>query len=241
MLRSIWYKITTSYSTVTGTGAIFVLFVVALVFCMLVSNEEDRKTSWLSILAMLGTIGCAVAIIMQKIFGKAFEKKLYTYLYRIFVIALIIFAITVSGKRLFAPEYMSISENAMHIPQDLMQAMDTILTDSDDNTVGVVTAAGYGEYFECYSSRFAMLYRDNVNSDVSEFDTDVREAYIELSEKYPDMRVVAKAAKRNGCSYIVINSQECWPKVPLDSAGYVLISSCGSFDVYKATKEVGAN
>lgn len=241
MLHSIWFKITTLYSTVTGTGAIFVLFVVALLFCLFAVGKEDRKSSWCGLLSIMGTIGCAVANVMKSVCDKSFDKKSYTYLYRIFAVILIVFAITVSGKRLFAPDFLSAAENSMHIPQDLVGAMDVILSDSDENAIGVVTAAGYGEYFECYSSRFAMLYRDNVFSDVSEFDTDVREAYIELLEKYPDMRVVAKAAKRNNCSYIVINSKECWPKVSLDSAGYELISSCGSFDVYKASGEVSIN
>ena len=161
---------------------------------------------------------------------------------RIVIAVLLVFVLIISGKRIASGDYYTKADNSMHISDDMLEVMDTILAGDDSELIGIVTMPGYGGWFESYSSRFTTLYKDPVSGSLDDkvYDKKIRAAYGELCDIYPDMRTISDAARANGCKYIILRSEAYWPKQPLTDFEYDIIATCGEWNVYKSTREVAA-
>lgn len=255
MLSKVVGNLLSSYKTVIGTGCVLVLFVVALFLLVALKGNNSENESKkdrndgeegdlkcrsnikagpglvLLILSVYGTIAAGIARLCN------IQDSKITWTKRLLICVLCVFALVISGKRIIAPDFLSKSENLMHMPSDLKECMDIMLSDANGNRAGVVTMPSYGNYFEAYSSVFDTLYEDPANKDIERLPDELKATYVELSEIYPDMRTVARTAHKYDCEYIVIMRESYWPEVPLTDLGYEIIAGSGRWDVYKEVKE----
>lgn len=216
-----------------GTGAFLVLFVVMLFVVVSKKNHDGKQLEIIPmLLVMPGVVAAGILSLLKSVFELKNDNKAVRYLVRLFGIILCAFVIMISGDRILSPSYCIYADNSMHIPQGLLGAMDTILSDSTGEAY-VMVAPGYSEYFDAYSSRFVLAYNEPTLQDVSDFDKEDREGYLELSNKHPDMKKVSDAAKANKSSYIVLVTDGYWPDVPLTEFDYDLFAQVGGFDIYK--------
>jgi len=261
MLSRIWNVIITEYKAFFGNGALFTLFALCLgILCL--SELRKKKSAGGILIPYIITIWGTIGILFAKVFlgkitdsdsnednsGIAEEReetkgtidKPARILMGTVIAVFMVFILTISGKRITSADYYYKADNSMHIPADLLEVMDTILSGDDKADIGIVTMPGYGGLFESYSSRFATLYKDPVSGTLDDkiYDKKIRAAYDELRDIYPDMRAISDAARANGCDYIVLKSEAYWPKKPLTDFDYDIIATCGEWNVYKSTKEV---
>lgn len=238
MIYSIWHGFITAYEEYTGTGVILVLFVLAMGYLIIfTSDKKKRDKNAMLILSPLGSISCALSDVIEKAGELHANNKYIAYAQRILVLLLCAFVILISGKRIISPDVYVKADNTMHMPNELIETMNTILEDTDDEQIGIATMPGYGEYYTAYSSRFFLMYEDPSYGELTGYDAKVSDAYRELGKKNPDMRKLALAAKDSGCNYIVIDNDACWPEEPLTNFGYELIANCGNKDIYKIVGE----
>ncbi|MBR6159597.1 MAG: hypothetical protein IKQ40_04780 [Lachnospiraceae bacterium] len=236
MLKELFGELYTYHRQLAGSGAILVLFPAAL----LLLAASRRK--WIPlILSPLTAIAAAVTQIIETVFAKkerkalewarAEEEKTSVRMFTgIFTVCLLAFAIILSGEGLIFGDMVTHKYNDMHIPGDLDAAMSGILDDSDSPRV--LTMPGWGVYFKSYSSAFDMMYDDPYGDDLSFDDEDKWTAYTQLSVLHPDMKKVASAAKRSGCTYVVL-SNDIWPEVPVTDFGYETFIKGDMFTVYR--------
>ena len=111
------------------------------------------------------------------------------------------------------------AENVMHIPQDLVESMDSILAESESPSV--LTMPGWDMYFESYSSKFTIAYESDADN--------------ELEKIHPDMKKVAEAAQECNCDFVVL-SRDLWPQVPISRYGYEPVYETDGCIVYKEVK-----
>lgn len=228
MLSELFGNVLSSYKSLFGTGSILVLFVVGVFALLLLSQGDEKKIAPLTlVLSSFGAIGAFVA----KIITVKDEKV--TRLIRALILVACVFVIVVSGKRILSPVFLEKSENSMHIPSGLKETMDIMLEGSGDDTIGVVSMPGYGNYFEGYSTRFKLIYEEPYDGDVVRVPDEYKEAYLELCKTYPDMRIVARAARNANCKYIVVLEDAYWPQIPLTELSYEVVGGSGGFVIYE--------
>lgn len=235
MLYKLWYDFISVYKAYIGTGTILVLFVVALGYILFTGDKSEKNRLCMLILSAHGAIGCA----MSKVIAKASEENeevsggKWGKIFKIIVLCVIfVFVISISGRRM---ETSTVTNN-MHVSEGLVGAIDAVVSDADacdEPVAGVATAPGYGYYFTSYSSGIRLMYEEPKYDDPAKLSDKVRDAYNELGEKYPDMRVVASAAKEADCNYIVLPKNTYWPSVTLTEIGYDIIYSNDEWEIYK--------
>ena len=239
MIRQIWYDFVTAYKDYSGTGPILVLFVVALMLIAVLNIRNGREEKTLSaIFAGIGTIALAMSKFVLAVFDKKNLKKSYRVITCLFALALCVFAVSMSGRRIFSRIFMQKAENDMHIPQNLVGVMDELLKNVPEGEIAVFPAPELEAYFSAYSSRFSFGYEERYG-DVSGFDEITQKAYTELTKAHPDMSAVADAAIEAGSRYVILKTG-IWPRVPLSEFGFNLIYENEGFTVYEYLKEVDA-
>lgn len=213
----------------TGDGAIFVLFVAAIIVMLFLAPHPDRRTAPL-FLGVHAAIGCALAAFIGAVRERSYPRKASKAAAILFAVCLSFLACAVSGRMVFSRDLSTAASNDLHIPDELVRSMDAMLSDTD--APKVMTMPGWGLYFTAYSSAFSLMYEEGANGDVSSFDEDQMIAYTELTRRSPDMKRIAFAAKRSGCSYVVL-SKDMWPERPITKYGYELFFEDGNVCVYR--------
>jgi len=237
MVVSLIDEFATSLKSILGTGAILVLFVLALFYIFSYVKKTDEGDSKLPfLLSAWGTVSFAIAWVVRKLCRREEETKTEWVIKKITVILLAMFVITISGKRILSPDLLKESSNMMHMPDGLDQAFDVILSESEGSE-GILVSPGYGNYASAYSSRLYTAYNEPKLGNVEDYQEEDRLAYTELTKSYPDMSKVVKSAQKNNCDYIILKSNIYWPQVPLTELGYDFVGEYGEFSLYKKTEE----
>lgn len=235
MITTLWNDFITTYKSILGTGAILVLFVVALIILHFDKNDEENSKCFF--LSIWGTIGLAFVKTLKKAYEIEDENKYKNWLGRLFVIVLMIFVVSISGKRIFSTQFLSVSENNLHMEQNLVDAFDSVLSENETETK-ILMMPGYGTYVSAYSSMLKPAYEEPRNGDVSKYPAADMEAYLELNKKSPNMYKVSKAAEEDDCQYILLKDEVYWPKVPLTQLGFEEYGRFGEWILYKSQREV---
>ena len=210
-----------TYESCRGTGKILVLLILSLLFMYSIRNELSFNPFAL-ILSPLTAISSSASLAAAK------ARNLKG---RILALFLCGFIIVLSGERLYSADKMRISDNSMHIPDDYVAVMDCLLSESD--APSVLAMPEYSLYHTMYSSRFDMLYEEHENADVRYLSEAARYAYAQLSDRNPDMKIVADAAADSGIEYIVIKADHYWAEFPLERFGYPLYKALDGWEIYK--------
>lgn len=221
MLAQIIRDFVDTYDAYRGTGKILVLFVLSLLF-LYMNRDAISFNPFALVLSPLTAVSSSASLALSKVKG-AWS--------RILAIFLCGFIILLSGERLYSSEMMRPAQNSMHLPADYVAVMDYLLTESDNPSV--LAMPEYSLYHSMYSSKFNMLYEQHENADIRYLSEDARDAYTQLSDRNPDMMVVAEAASASGIEYIVLKSEHYWSEFPLDRFGYPLYATLDGWDIYK--------
>ena len=229
MIRELFYELYMFFRRFAGTGAVAVLFIVALIMYA-ACRKCGEKSGWWRFLSVISAIGCAFSETFYAIVDRYRNKPLYRYLAGFFGVCLMVLAIAASGKSVFSAEFTSRAENDMHIPPGILEAAQYIAEDAENPVVLVMP--GWGAYFESFSSGLKMAYHDPENEDASELGEDERTLYLQLQMDNPDMKKIAGTAHRIGCGYVVL-SEDLWSEFPITRFGYELMRECDGCLVYR--------
>ena len=246
MIQQLISDFTTKYDLIRGSSRILAVFLVALLFLYLFRRKLGYNPIVL-ILTPLAAVSAALTYVLSEVRGmdhednegteESPEKKknkagssIIKKLPLIFAAFLCVFAVMLTGERLYSGEHLQSCENLMHIPEDYRQAMDYVLSQNSDPKV--LAMPDYSMYNTMYSSHFDMLYEQRSGDDVRYLSEDARNAFNELSDRSPDMLTVSNAASDAGCDYIILLDGHYWPMFPLDEYDYRLEANVAGWDIY---------
>lgn len=236
MIRELMYELYSNIRLLIGSGAVVVLFIASLIFVFRDRTDNDGDADHDPCPALffspLVLIGCAVSLMFSKV-TDTFKNPLAKRAALVFAACLAALIIASSGTFVFSNDLSGRAENDMHIPSDLIGAMDAVL--ADDGAAKVLTMPGWGAYLSAYSSSFTLMYEDPEGEDLSGLDEDSRIVYRQLLTTHPDMKAVASAAKRAKVSHIIL-SDSLWPEVPITKFGYEPALEEGGCIVYREVK-----
>jgi len=220
MLSEILKNINSAYRNFEGDGKMVVLFLVALLFLFLCRKLFDFNPFAL-IASPMAAIGAAFATMFDFIKGKWMAAA---------ALILTVFAITMTGSYTFADDNALMADNAYHIPDGYVEVMDYVLSQDADPVV--LAMPDYCIYHSIYSSKFTMMFEKRTVDDVRYLPENVRDAYIELSGRNPDMWKLSKDAMESGCEFIILKKQYYWSEVALWNFDYELIKEFDGWEVY---------
>ena len=229
MIKEFVHEFYIGHRLLVGDGAIFVAFIASIIAMLFLLSEKGRKIVPL-FLCLPATIGCAISLFIRAVRTRQYGSRGVKAAAVLFAVCLATLAITVSGRPVFSQDLAGKSDNDMHIPGSLVQAMDSVLAECDDPKV--LTMPGWGSYLESYSSAFSLMYEDPAGGDPSSLDEDAMKAYTELGKNDPDMRKLAAIAERNDCVYVIL-SKDLWPEKPITRYGYELVFENEGCGVYR--------
>lgn len=213
MVKELLYELYSLYRQYTGEGVILSLFIVSAAVLAAYGRGRERYV----LLSPLAAIGSGISFIMERVWKLSRGPAGYAAVF--FAAAVCVLAVTSSGANILSPDMNTVSENELHIPEQLAEAMDESLAQVKSPVV--LTMPEWAIYFESYSSKFALL------RDLS--------VYEELTKHSPDMKLIAKAAHEGDCDILVL-SKDMWPAVPVTKYGYELIYETDMCSVYKEVR-----
>ena len=222
MIKEMIFQLYNGYRELAGTGAVAVLFAISVLALILTVPAEKAKERALMALCVIPACAAAIAHFIGAAPGKETGKSAKAR--TVIAVCLAALAVASSGKSVISPEFTEKAENSVHIPPGVYEAMECILEDS--NAPGVLVMPRWSAYFESYSPRFTVTGHEASNAG------DEAVIAFELAKKSPDMRKVASAAHRQGCSYAVL-PDDIWPDEPITKFGYELFAECQDCIVYK--------
>lgn len=217
------------------------LFVVCLFYLYIHAKSNNEGQNHITgqlvgcFFALWATVSLGIIKAYRAIVNVEEENKWLRYGKKLFALALGFFVITISGKRILAPDFLASADNNMHMPAGLVSTFDCILADANGDAE-LLLMPGYSNYATAYSSRLHLIYEEPVNGNVGDYKEEYRQAYEELNKNYPNMSKVAKAARGDN-TYIVLQSDAYWPTVALTDVGFVEMGTFDGWTLYKSVIE----
>ncbi len=228
-MRELFSEIYRGYRQFTGTGAVVVLFIVAVAVIILFYRARNRKITPV-ILSVGGSIAFVAASVWDMVtMPNAGRRK--NLAARLFAALVCVLAITLSGTSPFTRNISEKAENDMHLPSFVPEAAEAVIGDGTYKTI--LTMPGWGDYFKSYSSAYSVVSPDEDDAYLA--DEDMRTLYTQLIKVHPDMKKVASGAHRMECGYVIL-SDGIWQDIPLTDLGYELIYETEGCRVYREVR-----
>lgn len=110
--------------------------------------------------------------------------------------------IVISGKYVYSNEYISLAENAYHIPQEVIEVCDLIMPEEDEERVTGVFPDSLIHFVRQYSSRIKMVYgRDYLAPDWIYGDHPLRKV---MNQEEIRISELVRLATEEKCQYIIV-------------------------------------
>ena len=215
---------------------LFLLSLCFIIVLRLKKNEEIRPLPM--IFGFLATIAAALSRIYALLKERDYEKKSYRIFTCALALMLIVFAISLSGERLFSRQHVKKAENNMHIDESYAEIMQKLCEYDGGDKIRIFPQPGKADLFTAYSSKFICAYKecygDVFNGDL---ENEMIVAYATLCETHPDMSYVDAAVRSEQSEYVILENGS-WPEVPLENFGYKIILENDELTVYETLQEV---
>ncbi|MBR2275553.1 MAG: hypothetical protein IJ873_05750 [Lachnospiraceae bacterium] len=240
-MKELWNQAVTAYMNYRGTGKLFVLFAVALLFLYLLykSTHKDAEFSRYHPAVFLLSVRTGISYAFARVLkGPESRSGPRRTLYNFIVILFCVIAVILSGKRVFSEEFYTKAENTLHIRTSYVYVMVQVLKDAgDENVIKIAAPPNISPWLRPYSSRFLPVYDYPKNGDVSILPENARIIYNQFSTSVPDMRRITKAAKAEGCSYLIYDTGKYYPEFKPTIYGYELIDTADTWEIDRLSEE----
>ncbi len=122
--------------------------------------------------------------------------------YPIGSIAIGLVVVMVCGKYVYSNKYISLAENAYHIPQEVIEVCDIIMPEEDEERVTGVFPDSLIHFIRQYSSRIKMVYgRDYLAPDWIYGDHPLRQV---MNQEEIRISELVRLATEQKCQYIIL-------------------------------------
>ena len=237
-MKELWASLITTYDNYRGTGKGLTLFLVSVLIIYLLNRTEDaaegndRINPLFFVLSPLSGIGYAFSRALNRFGSRTVPEGILAGL-------LVIITLMLSGGWTFSDRDHYTAENPMHIRQDYVDVMDSLLK-SEEGTVRAVAPPGLSSYMNVYSDRFDVMLSYPPNGDPAGLDEDARYVYEQMSLSVPDQARLVERGRKAGYDHIIYDSQKTFFELPFEEYDYELISDVSGYRIYRDKTGNGA-
>ena len=207
----------------------FLLPVTKIVYVAAFDEGSDTYYRLLWLVPMYFVIGYAACKLLLSI-----TKPLY----KAIVLGAVVAMILVRGSLVYLNQYMSVAENAYHIPQHVIDVCDVIAPAEGEPRVRAAFPSELVHFVRQYDTNILMPYgREMVATQ-----WDYYNVVYEVMEKPEviDAEALLEATRLTGCSYIVLSKERKIDK-NLVSLGLTLVDTVGGYRIYADPVVISAN
>ena len=203
----------------TGSGFLTILFLIALLYLWVSEKDETIRsifvygTSILQILFFIPLFYYGYQLLDRGTYYRilwllpmtvtiAYAGVRLLGRYPRFGVVFGIFLIAVSGKFVYANQYITRAENAYHLPQEAIDVCEVMMPKEGQERVTAVFPDDLIHYIRQYTSEIQMVYgRDYLAPDWAYGDHPIREV---MNAEVIDLEELAKRLEGYSCNYIVL-------------------------------------
>ena len=230
-MKELWASLITTYFNYRGTGKGLTLFLVSVLIIYLLNRAEnegeegERINPLIFVLSPLSGIGYAFSRALGRFRAKSVLSGILAGL-------LVMVTLILSGGWTFSDADHYRTENMMHIKQEYVDVMDSLLK-SEEGTIRVVAPPGFSPFMKAYSERFDVMYAYPENGDPGKLDADARYVYEQMSLATPDQGRFVETVRKAGYDHIIYNSQKTFFELPFEEYDYELAGDVSGFRIYR--------
>lgn len=223
-MREIFIQLFEKYAAYRGHGKLAALFIAALICLIFMrKNHRGRVHPLLFVMSVFTGIATALTGLLEK----AFEKK---RLYGILSVLFVLFAVTLSGGRIWSTDFTDKKET---IRADLSDAENAAayLCGLEENPK-VLADYEMMTNLQCYSSHLLPLYQFGGSTKAGELSEDDKKLHDAISDQHPPMELITRLTNKEGHFYVAIDKTRTWPERAAEG-NYNLINTIGNIDIYE--------
>lgn len=236
-MKEIIIQLFEKYAAYRGHGKLVALFLAALICLILMrKNHRGRVHPLLFVVSVYTGISAAFTGLIESAFSvkpkdnPEDNHKSYGILYGILSILFILFAITLSGGRIWSAEFLDSRENIQTEYKDAEAAAQYLCGLTDNPKV----LANYElmTKLQCYSSHLKPLYNLDKSIEADELYEDEKKIFDAISDQHPPMEMITRLVGKEGHFFVLVDKTETWPERAAEG-GYDLIDTIGNIDIYE--------
>ena len=219
-MKELWGSIITTYNNYHGTGKGLTLFLVSvLIICLLKANPL------MFVLSPVSGIGYAFSSALKKYRSRSVPAGILAGL-------LVILTLMLSGGWTFSEADHYRTENLMHLKQEHINVMDTLLS-SEEGTIRVMASPDISPWMKVYSDRFDVMFAYPDLGDKERLDGKARFIYEQMLLPTPDETRVVETVREAGYDHIVYDTSKTYFELPLEEYDYELIGEVSGYKIYR--------
>ena len=230
-MKELWASLITTYNNYRGTGKGLTLFLVSVLIIYLLNRaenegeENERVNPLIFVLSPVSGIGYA----FSRALGRFRSKSVFS---GILAGLLVIVTLILSGGWIFSEADHYRTENMLHIKQEYVDVMDSMLA-SEEGTIRVVAPVGFSPYMNAYSDRFDVMFSYPKYGDPGKLDADARYVYEQMTLSTPDQTRLVETIRKAGYDHIIYNSQKTFFELPFEEYDYELTGDLAGYRIYR--------
>ena len=254
-MKELLYTLSDRFAMVNGEGKLAVIFIAALIVLFVIwKSGRGRVHPLLFVLSIWTGIATAFAALFHVNAGepqvevtaesevapteeagaesgnaKLNNKHILTVLSIVFAL----FAISLSGGRIWSENHLDSPINLKTMEQDLAEV--TRLITADNPTPGVLASEELLVRMELLNGNITALYeipKDGNPANLSEEDSKLRDSFADI---HPDFTLVHRLCRDRDSVYIVMHNEQQWPKNTPEEDGFERMATVNHFEIYKYT------
>lgn len=142
----------------------------------------------------------------------------------------ILLLLAMNGSLLREYQKIGVAENFYGMQREDKEVLDLLL--SDETASVAIVPKQLAPYIGIYTSKIRSFceYPEKEQEDVGTKEAGVAR---EMLSSHPDMKYITSAARQEGCTYIVLDSQYHYPETPPEAYDFDPVGTAGEYVVYK--------
>ncbi len=254
-MKELLYTLSDRFAMVNGEGKLAVIFIAALIVLFVIWNSgRGRVHPLLFVLSIWTGIAAAFVSLIsvadesgevsrnESGDGKLDEPKHHDpektkhskkLVLTLLCVVFTLFAISLSGGRIWSERYLDSPKNLKTLEQDLTEVVRVITADYPEP--GVLASEELLIRMQLLDGHVTPLYeipKDGNPAGLSEEDSKLRDSFADI---HPDFTLVHRLCKDRDSVYIVMHNEQQWPKSSPEEEGFTLMATVNHFEIYKYT------
>ena len=250
LLLNSWNEILQFYKNYIGNGAIFLLYLAALLYLIFAEKKKQTRTILVSapvavmvlfsfppfklLFEVLGLDSetyyrilwlLPMGIIIAYAGGKLFEEYVWVG------VAVMCILVMYTGVYVYKNPNITKAENGYHIPQMVINVCDVILPEEESgkDRVWAVFPSEFIHYVRQYSDVICMPYGREALVDRWEFEYPLKEL-MDAADIQTDKLV--EALRDSWCEYVILSENKRYTE-PMENYGFELVDTVNGYDIYR--------
>ncbi|WP_099467042.1 hypothetical protein [Konateibacter massiliensis] len=250
MFTSGWEIVQDTYERYAADGVVQLLLIAAIVVLLIKEKKnENKQMAYYAIALIAVVVFPPIVLVLTHFAGEDVYWRIFWLVPSVIIIAFaatrlieqagkrskqrilfvgVLLVIVLGGKSVYNAETFNKAENLYKIPQEAIEICEMVAPDG--GATKIIVPESIVSYIRQYNANINLLYGRNMGKDVQKGYR--YKVLLQLNSAEPDVKYIAKKAKKKECEYIVFENFSSGTETIADY-GYELFGSTQNYVIYK--------